>query len=176
MGVRRIAAVAVIAAMAALGLGTVTAATAGAATIDYCSYTVDPPVITGGGGTVTVAGTAPQGSPVFAFIDGVLQQPAPITTADAVTGAFSFPLTIGATSRIAVTVDSYPATECAVDEEAQQALLDAAVARARAARLSYTGASNTGTLVMLGFVMVALGAILVVLVRRRETVRGRNGG
>lgn len=175
--VRRSAAVLAVTVLGALGIGAgLAAAPAGAgigAAIDYCTYTVSPPLLTGSG-TVTVAGTAPPNAAVFAYIDGVVQQPAPITTANPVTGAFSFQLFIDSSSFVQVAVDSYPATECSVDA-AQQALLNAAAnrARAQARALAYTGASNVRTFVLVGFSALALGAVLVVAVRRNETVRGR---
>ena len=179
--VRRAATVVAVTVLLALGsvatgLGGAPAGAGIGPAIDYCSYTVDPPILTGGGGTVTVSGVAPPNAEVFAYLDGVVQQPAPITTADPVTGAWSFQIFLADTAFLQVAVDSYPPTECSVDQAAQQELLNRAIARARAAgKLSYTGAGHVRTEVMLGLVMVALGAVLVVSVRRRETFRGRNG-
>jgi hypothetical protein len=128
-----------------------------------CLYTVSPGRLPPGGGTVTVAGTAPGDAEVRIFVNGVFKTS---TRSDSVTGAWSVSFALAQTSEITVAIDDYPATECGVDSAAQ------ALINARS--LPRTGGSHIERDVLLGLALVLVGAVLVVAVRRRDHVRGRN--
>lgn len=166
--VRRAAAILVLAVVGALGTGAVGVGVTPAGAVDFCSFNVTPASLPPGGGTVTVFGVAPEGSPIFVFVGGVLGAQ---TTADAVTGEWSVQVFLTATAEITVSADSYPPTTCSIDQ-VQQAIIN--VQTGAAARgLPRTGASNLQESVLVGLALVALGTAFVVGMRRRDTLRGR---
>jgi hypothetical protein len=128
-----------------------------------CLYTVTPTILPTGGGNVVVAGSAPGSSVIRVYVDGVFRTS---VVTDAVTGEFSVTIFIGQTSRVAITIDDYPATGCAIDPAGQTA------SRGTGA-LPRTGSNNVKTTVLVAPALVLVGAVLVVAVRRHAHVRGR---
>jgi LPXTG-motif cell wall-anchored protein len=170
MSRRRAAAFLMMTALAALGLSFASASGASAQTLppatSICEYTVSPVTLTPPGGTVTVQGVAPPGVTVNVFADGnlIIQ-----TTADPVTGAFFVQFFLAHNAFVQVTVNAYPPTECNPSAE-QAEIIARAEAAARAAALPHTGGSNLETKVLVGLVMLVVGAALMVAVRRRDTL------
>jgi LPXTG-motif cell wall-anchored protein len=151
--------------LASLGLLAIAAGSAGAQTVDFCQFTVSPVTLPTGGGNVTVAGTAPADSEVRIFANGVFVTS---THTDAVTGAYSVTFHLNQTSEIGVSIDDYPATGCGVSPE--QANRNANAARGNLPR---TGGSHIESNLLLGLALVLVGAVLVVAVRRYDSVQGR---
>jgi LPXTG-motif cell wall-anchored protein len=130
-----------------------------------CLYTVSPTTLPPGGGFVVVQGSAPGSSVINVFVDGVFRQS---VTTDPIDGSFSVTIFIGQTSRVAITIDDYPALGCAVDTRNQTASRGTG-----AGNLPRTGSDHVETTVLVALALVLVGAVLVVAVRRHEHVRGR---
>jgi LPXTG-motif cell wall-anchored protein len=147
-----------------LGLLATAMGTAGAQTTPDtpCSFTVSPVTLPTGGGTVTVAGTAPGDAEVRIFANGLFVTS---THSDSVTGQWSVSFFLAQTSEIGVSIDDYPATGCQVNAANQGANQGRALPR--------TGGSHIESSVLLGLALLLVGAVLVVAVRRRDELRGR---
>jgi LPXTG-motif cell wall-anchored protein len=161
--VRRIAAIMVIGVV--VGLGSLLSPAGAQTGTQVCNYNVSPTILGPNGGTVTVQGVAPGDSNVRVFAAGRLVG---AVRSDRVTGRFAVSFFLGQTAEITASIDDYPATGCGIEG---QDIVRGPGATGRG--LPRTGASGVGDTVMLGLVMVALGGVLVVAVRRRDGLRGR---
>jgi LPXTG-motif cell wall-anchored protein len=152
--------------LASLGLIAVAAGAAGAQQTTPSTpstYTVNPVTLPPGGGNVTVQGTAPGSSVIRVYAGGVF-----ITAVgtDPVDGSFSVTFHLDQTAEVAITIDDYPATGCGLSPE--QANINA-----NRGSLPRTGGAHIESTVLLGLALVLVGAVLVVGLRRHDTVRGR---
>jgi LPXTG-motif cell wall-anchored protein len=154
--------IAVVATLALLAVGVGTAGAQQTTPNTPCTFTVTPATLPPGGGTVTVAGTAPGDAEVRIFVNGVFRTS---THSDSVTGQWSVSFGLGQTSEITVAIDNYPATGCAVDTANQGAGQGRALPR--------TGSSHVESTVLVALALVLAGIVLLVAVRRHEGVRGR---
>ena len=164
--VRSTAAVLGIIAVASFGLLAVGIGAAGAQQTNAntpCVFTVTPVTLPQGGGFVTVSGLAPGDAEVRIFANGIFQESVHSNPVD---GFWSATFFLQATSEITVAIDDYPATGCGVDAENQQA------GQGRGS-LPRTGASNIESTVLVALLLVLVGVVLVVAMRRHEAVRGR---
>jgi hypothetical protein len=151
-----------VAVLAIVGLAVAGAGTAGAGLTSPttpCAYTVTPQRLPPGGGTVTVAGTAPGDAEVRIFANGIFKTS---TRSDAVTGNWSVSFVLAQTSEITVAIDDYPATQCSGG------------GTGGTGSLPRTGGSHIERDLLLGLALVLVGAVLVGGVRRRDHVRGRS--
>ncbi len=130
-------------------------------------YPIAPP-----GATVTVQGTAPPGASIYVFVAGVLQPNMPIQ-ADPVTGNWLYQYFATQTAEVTVSFGTqYPPTGCEVSPE-QAEINRRALEEARLRGLARTGASHVGTNVLVAILMVTVGLVLVVAMRRRDTLGQR---
>jgi LPXTG-motif cell wall-anchored protein len=161
MGLRRSAASMVLAALVAAGALVAGTGAASAQTTNFCQFIVNPVAVQPPGGTINVSGTAPADGNVRVFANGTLMAEA---RSNAVTGAFSASFFVARTSEITVAIDDYPATGCGLNPAQANALRNVNRSLAR------TGGSGIGTNLLIGAAMVAVGAVIVVAVRRRNTL------
>jgi hypothetical protein len=128
-----------------------------------CLYTVSPTTLPTGGGTVTVKGSAPGSSVIRVYADGIF-----ITAVgtDPIDGSFEVSFHLDRTSEVAITIDDYPATGCTVDTANQGA-------NQGRGSLPRTGSDHVESTVLIALFLVAVGAVLVVAVRRHDQVSGR---
>jgi LPXTG-motif cell wall-anchored protein len=156
---RRILAIAGIAVLSAVFVGSVSTAGAQTTPVFTCSFTLSTTSLPAGGGPVLVSGTAPGDTVVHIFVNGV-----EVTTAhsDNVTGAWGpVQLTITATSTIGVSIpSSYPACPPRTVTVATPPL-------------PRTGSNDTKPFVLAGVTVLLVGVALVFAARRRENARGR---
>jgi LPXTG-motif cell wall-anchored protein len=129
-----------------------------------CTYTVNPVTLPPGGGNVTVQGSAPGSSVIRVYAGGVLVA---VVDTDPIDGSFSVTFHLNQTAEVAITIDDYPATGCGLSPE--QANINA-----NRGSLPRTGGAHIQSTVLLGLALVLVGAVLVVGLRRHDSVRGRN--
>ena len=128
-----------------------------------CLYTVNPVTLPPGGGNVTVQGSAPGSSVIRVYAGGVLVA---VVETDPIDGSFSVTFHLNQTAEVAITIDDYPATGCGLSPE--QANINA-----NRGSLPRTGGAHIESTVLLGLALVLVGAVLVVGLRRGDSVRGR---
>jgi len=140
-----------------------------------CSYSVGPTTLPPGGGFITIQGTAPGGSVVRVFANGVLVA---VTTAATGTGAFSAQVFVSGSVEISVALDDYPNTPCigtggSGGNQGGGTGVGVGVGSGSGSgsNLARTGSSDTGTLVRIGLIALGLGPVLAVAARRRHEAR-----
>jgi hypothetical protein len=149
----------------ASGIGAAGAQTA--ADSGPCEYTVEPVIVRPPGATVTVQGFAPPGAAVYVFVAGILRPNMPIA-ADPVTGSWFYQFFATQTAEVTVSYGTqYPPSACGVSPD------QAEINRRAQASLPRTGSSHVRSTVLFALVLVTIGAVLVVAVRRHDSVRGR---
>jgi hypothetical protein len=157
--------IAVLVSLGLLALGVGTASAQQTTPETPCLYTVTPTVLPTGGGTVTVKGSAPGSSIIRVYADG---QFITAVGTNPIDGSFQVSFFLNQTSEVAVTIDDYPATGCNVDTANQGANQGRG-----AGSLPRTGSDHVRSTVLLAFVLLAVGTVLVVAVRRHDSVSGR---
>lgn len=175
---RRLLAIAGIAAMTALiGAGAL-AGTAGAQTttptvspVFTCSFALSTTTLPTGGGQVLVSGFAPADTLVHIFVNGVeiAQSPVRSSKTDGSWGPVT--VTITATSDLRVSVEpAYTGTPCVGPGGTD---VQRVVVAGASAQLAFTGSNHTTTYVLVGATLLATGLALAVAARRRERTHGR---
>jgi len=155
--------IALLASVGLLAAGTTLAGAQQTTPDTPCSFTVTPVTLPTGGGNVTVAGTAPGDAEVRIFANGIFQVS---THTDAITGQWSVTFFLAQTSEIGVSIDDYPATGCGIGpDQANQGRATGSLPR--------TGSDHVQSTVLIALFLVAIGAVLVVAVRRYDQVSGR---
>jgi LPXTG-motif cell wall-anchored protein len=164
---RKVVGVLVLAILAGIALPLASAG-AGTTTTGSCTFTVTPTTLPSGGGSVTVSGTAPEGSTITVFKNGVKDG----TTTAADDGSWSIVVSVTATTDITVSFGTnYPPAACAPGP----IRVTVAAAVTPAQQLAFTGSSNTLTYVLAALAAITLGTILVVGVRRRREAAHHSG-
>jgi LPXTG-motif cell wall-anchored protein len=157
---------------------------AGAQTVDpaasLCTVTsVVPTEVPAGGGLVTVNGTAPEGSTVVFFFNGVAVTPA-VTQVVGPDLQFSIGANVTPPGDVSVSFftapGGYPLNPClnvAGENVFRITVSPASVTRppaAAAQALAFTGSNNTPSYLLVGVAALVLGAVLVIAARRRSQV------
>jgi LPXTG-motif cell wall-anchored protein len=170
-----LAVIGVLGALFAMPVLTAAAQTTPSPTASAASCTITsvvPRSLPAGGGTVT--GTAPAGSTVVFYFNGVPATPA-VTQVVGPDGNFSLGSngsSSGAVSvRFSTGPDDYPPNVCTdlSGENVFKITVSPASAAAPAAKaLAFTGSNNTPSYVLVGIAALVLGAVLVIAARRRS--------
>jgi LPXTG-motif cell wall-anchored protein len=138
-----------------------------------CAFTVTPTTVTPGQ-SVTVSGTAPGTTQVTILLNGVPApgaSPSATVLSDPVTGAFgpvTVPITQAGTNQISIQLPVNYASLVCVGNGGTDVV--EVLANAASQALPRTG-SDTSTYVLVGVVLVGVGAALVVGARRRRNAR-----
>ena len=147
--------------------GAQTAPTTTTTTIPFtCDFTTTPTTLGVGGGSISVAGTAPADTDVHITVQNSTDGTQTKTAHSSVSGNWG-PVTFNVTSSATITVTLapfYPATTCVGPSVSVEAA---------AAALPRTGSNDTKPFVLIGAAAVLVGLVLVVAARRRDHTRGR---
>lgn len=170
---RRLLAIAGIAAISALaGVGALAApAGAGVESAAFtCTFTLSTTSLPAGGGTVQVSGTAPADTPVRIYRGNDLVATVQSSPTDGTWGPVAVDITVSSDIQVSI-LEDYPATPCLGPGGTQVERVT--VAGASAAALAYTGSDHTRTYVLVGASLVVAGVALAVAARRRHYTHGR---